>query len=233
MARLMCDIPGMSSATYDVVLFDLDGTLTDSAPGILNGLEYALVRMYREVPDMGAMRAHLGPPLADTFRMHFGMDDVEISRAIALYREHYHEVGLFENDVYAGVPELLSDIADAGAILAVATSKPTYSATRILEHFELATYLTFIGGAELDGSRDGKSAVIAHTLASLAELGHYSPGTRVIMIGDREHDVQGARAHGIDTIGVLWGYGSAEELTTAGAIGLAESPVDLKGPLTR
>jgi len=223
----------MSSTAYDVVLFDLDGTLTDSAPGILNGLHYALTGMDREVPDLDAMRAHLGPPLADTFRMHFGMDDVEVARAIALYREHYHEVGLFENDVYDGVPALLSGLADTDTTLAVATSKPTYSATRILEHFSLAPYLTFIGGAELDGSRDGKAAVIAHTLASLTELGHYSPGMRVIMIGDREHDVLGARSHGIDTIGVLWGYGTAEELTAAGAIDLAETPDDLLGLLTR
>ena len=229
----MCDIRNMSESRFDVVLLDLDGTLTDSAPGILNGLRYSLDAMGIEAPDDATMRTFLGPPLADTYGGHFGMEQGEIDRAIALYREHYHEVGLFENDVYPGVPELLGDLSETGAVLAVATSKPTYSATRIVEHYSLARYLRFVGGAELDGSRNGKAAVIEHTLAALTSSGDYTATSSVIMIGDREHDVRGATAHGIDTIGVLWGYGSSDELLGAGAVALADDPAELLRQLTR
>jgi phosphoglycolate phosphatase len=228
----MCDIPRMPASRFDLVLLDLDGTLTDSASGILNGLRYSLDAMGIQTPDDATMRTFLGPPLADTYGGYFGMDKGEIDHAIALYREHYHEVGLFENDVYPGIPELLESLSASGAVLAVATSKPTFSATRILEHYSLAGHLAFIGGAELDGSRNGKSAVIAHTLEALASSGHYREGDSAIMVGDREHDVRGAAEHGIDTVGVLWGYGTADELLGAGAIALAEHPSDLLGLLT-
>lgn len=228
----MCDIRRMPASRFEVVLLDLDGTLTDSAPGIINGLRYSLDAMGIEHPDEATMRTFLGPPLADTYGGFFGMNQGEIDHAIALYREHYHEVGLFENDVYPGIPGLLDALDEASAVLAVATSKPTYSATRILEHYSLAGHLAFIGGAELDGSRNGKAAVIAHTLDALTAAGCYRDGTSVVMVGDREHDVQGAAEHGIDTVGVLWGYGTSEELLGAGAVALAERPSDLLALLT-
>jgi phosphoglycolate phosphatase len=228
----MCDIRRMPESRFDVVLLDLDGTLTDSAPGIINGLTYSLDAMGIAHPDDATMRTFLGPPLADTYGGYFGMDQGEIDHAIALYREHYHEIGLFENDVSPGIPDLLEALDSAGAVLAVATSKPTYSATRILEHYSLAGHLAFIGGAELDGSRNGKAAVIAHTLEALTATGDYGEGASIIMVGDREHDVRGAATHGIDTIGVLWGYGTSEELLGAGAVALAESPSDLLALLT-
>lgn len=211
----------------DVVLLDLDGTLTDAGPGILNCIRYALDDMGIATPDDAEMRTFLGPPLADTFGRHFGMSSEQIDYAIAKYRERYHEVGLFENSVYDGIPELLQSLDDAGIVLAISTSKPTYSATRILEHFELDQYLAFIGGADLAGVRHDKAAVIAHTLEELHVRGRLDPDARMVMIGDREHDVHGARAHGIDTIGVLWGYGSREELLGAGAAHLVESPQQL------
>ena len=217
----------MRPATPDVLLLDLDGTLTDAAPGILNCIRYALDSMGVEQPDDDAMRTFLGPPLVPTFRDHFGMSAADVDTAIALYRERYHDVGLFENEVYDGIPDLLAILDQRGLTLAVATSKPTYSATRILEHFDLAQYLAFIGGSDLEGIRHDKAAVIAHTLAELALLGRLPDGASIIMVGDREHDVYGARAHGIDTIGVLWGYGDADELQGAGAVSLAATPDEL------
>ncbi len=209
-----------------VVLFDLDGTLTDSAPGIVNCVRYALDDMGIPHPDDATMRTFLGPPLAVTFAEHFGMTQAQIDYAVGKYRERYHDVGLFENDVYDGIPGLL-DRLDGDVTMAVATSKPTYSATRILEHFDLASHFAFIGGADLEGVRHDKAAVIAHTLAELDALGATTGASDIVMVGDREHDVRGARAHGIDTIGVLWGYGDEAELLSAGAVDVVESPAEL------
>jgi phosphoglycolate phosphatase len=217
----------MSRGVHQVVLFDLDGTLTDAAPGIVACIRYALDDMGIPHPDDATMRTFLGPPLADTFGRHFGMTDAQITHAIAKYRERYHDVGLFENAVYDGIPELLGALAAEHRTLAVATSKPTYSATRILEHFDLAGHFTFIGGSDLAGVRHDKAAVIEHTLDELRALGRLPAGALVTMVGDREHDVHGARAHGIDTIGVLWGYGDADELLGAGAVTLCASPGEL------
>lgn len=209
---------------FDFVLFDLDGTLTDSGPGILNCLEYALEDQGIEYPEREVMRSFLGPPLAVTFREHFGMNDFQITQALVKYRERYHDVGLFENSVYDGIPELLAQLHTAEIPMATATSKPEYSATRILEHFELDQYFEFIGAAALDGSRDSKTLVIEHTLASIRA----HPSTHsMIMIGDRFHDVHGAKDHGIDTIGVLWGYGDESELREAGAQHIAANPQQL------
>lgn len=216
----------------DVVLLDLDGTLTDAGPGIVNCINYALDDMGIERPDDATMRTFLGPPLAATFSRHFAMTDQQVEYAIAKYRERYHDVGLFENAVYDGIPELLQQLTDSGRVLAVATSKPTYSATRILEHFDLDQYLTFIGGADLEGVRHDKASVIQHTLDELRAMGRLDPDARLIMVGDREHDVHGARAHGIDTIGVLWGYGAREELMEAGAVQLVDIPATLAALLS-
>jgi phosphoglycolate phosphatase len=223
----------VSTSVYDVVLFDLDGTLTDSALGMVNCLRFALDDMGIPVPPDATIRTFLGPPLVDTFRDHFDMTDDQVDYAIAKYRERYHLVGLFENDVYPGIPELLDALGRTDAVLAVATSKPTYSATRILEHFGLAGHFVFIGGADLEGVRHNKASVIEHTLEELTDRRLYSPASSIVMIGDREHDVRGARAHGIDCIGVLWGYGSAGELLDAGAAPLVETPADLLAVLTR
>ncbi len=211
----------------DVVLLDLDGTLTDAGPGILNCIKYALDDMGVQYPDDAAMRVFLGPPLADTFGRHFAMSDDQIEYAIDKYRERYHDVGLFENAVYDGIPELMDRLTASGRTLAIATSKPTYSATRILEHFDLAQYMTFIGGADLAGTRHNKASVIQHTLDELRTMDRLDPDAKLVMVGDREHDVHGAREHDIDTIGVLWGYGSQEELIEAGAVQLAETPAVL------
>ncbi len=224
--NLVCHISVVSrTASFDVILFDLDGTLTDSAPGIVNCLRYAFDYLRIDHPDEATMRSHLGPPLIVTFREHYGLDAATADRAIAKYRERYHDVGLFENTVYDGIPALLDELDGSGAVLAIATSKPTPSATRILEHFDLARHFAFIGGAELDGPRQNKADVIEHTLEELATVG-IGGGSRV-MVGDRRHDITGALAHGIPGIGVLWGYGDEPELLAAGAIEVVVDPAAL------
>ena len=208
----------------EIVLFDLDGTLTDAAPGIVNGMRIVFDRFNIEQPDETTMRTYLGPPLALTWREHYNFTDEQITQALAIYREYYHDVGMFENAVFDGIPELLQQLNNDDVILATATSKPDFSATRIIEHFGLRDHFAFIGAANLEGTRDSKSLVIEHTLE---QLGASATSHRIVMVGDRRHDVHGAREHGIDTIGVLWGYGDPDELTDAGAIALAERPQDL------
>lgn len=205
-----------------VVLLDLDGTLTDSAPGIVAGLRHALGQMGRPVPEPADLRAHLGPPLSVTFAEHFAMSPPDVTRAIALYRERYNDTGLFESSVYDGVPQMLSDLSRQGATLALATSKPTGSAARILDHFGLSVHFTAIAGADLAGQREAKADVITHALDLLGR-----PPAGVVMVGDRRHDVLGAAHHGIPTVGVLWGYGDEPELRGAGAAALAAAPAEV------
>ena len=214
----------------DIVLFDLDGTLTDAAPGIVNGMRIVFDHFGIEQPDETTMRTHLGPPLAVTWREHYNFTDEQVTQALAIYREYYHEVGMFENEVFAGIPELLTSLNNDDVTLATATSKPDFSATRIIEHFGLTDHFAFIGAANLEGTRDSKALVVGHTLE---QLNANSTTHRILMVGDRHHDVHGAREHGIDTIGVLWGYGDADELTEAGAIALIEEPSKLRGQWAR
>jgi phosphoglycolate phosphatase len=212
----------------DIVLFDLDGTLTDAAPGIVNGMRIVFDRFDIEQPDDATMRTYLGPPLAVTWREFYDFTDEQIVEALAIYREYYHDVGMFENEVFDGIPTLLQQLNDDDITLATATSKPDFSATRIIEHFGLHDHFTFIGAANLEGTRDSKALVIEHTLEQLKAT---AQSHSILMVGDRHHDVHGAKEHGIDTIGVLWGYGDADELTTAGAISLVQSTVELRDRL--
>ena len=205
----------------DIVLIDLDGTISDSSPGMLTGFRKVFDRFDMEQPSDESIRRHFGPPLAVTWREVYGMTDEQIVVGLEVYREYYHDVGMFENNLYDGIPGLIRDLHSEGVTLSTATSKPEYSASRIIEHFGLREYFTFIGAADLSGTRDDKSAVIAHTLENLQAS---STTHSIVMVGDRQHDVEGAREHGIDTIGVLWGYGTAEELTDAGVIALVETP---------
>ncbi|NKB91985.1 MAG: HAD hydrolase-like protein [Candidatus Nanopelagicales bacterium] len=207
----------------DIVLIDLDGTISDSSPGMLTGFRKVFDRFDMEQPSDESIRRHFGPPLAVTWREVYGMTDEQIVVGLEVYREYYHDVGMFENNLYDGVPELIKHLHAEGVTLSTATSKPEFSASRIIEHFGLREYFTFIGAADLAGTRDDKSAVIAHTLENLQAS---SQTHNIVMMGDRRHDVEGAREHGIDTIGVLWGYGTADELSAAGAIALAETPPD-------
>jgi len=208
--------------TKTVILFDLDGTLTDSVQGITRSMTFALEHFGVSVPDLTALNRFVGPPLATAFR-EMGVDEADIEAAMAKYRERFSAVGIFENAPYPGIHEALASLRNAGKTLAVATSKRWDYAVRIVAHFGLAEYFSFVGGSELDHTRTDKAEVMAYTLA---QLGNPDPAT-VCMVGDREHDIAGAQALGLPAIGVLWGYGSRAELEEAGAAALAANMDEL------
>ena len=190
---------------YDAILFDVDGTLIDSAPGILNTLEMVFRDMGVDLTNVN-LRRYIGPPLRKSFAEHFS-DPAKIEEATERYRMIYHEKGSHEGGVYPGVPEMLRRLKDAGFTLCTATCKPTEVVTPILEEQGIAGYFAFVGGASMDESRDTKTDVIRHVLRQPA-----LQGKRVLMVGDRSDDMQGAANCGLDAAGVLYGYGSREEL---------------------
>lgn len=202
------------------ILFDLDGTLTDSGEGIINCATLALSHYGLPIPTREEMRVFVGPPLHDTFRR-FGVPEDKINEAIQIFRSRYTTIGKFENKPYPGISELLSSLQAQGHKLYVATSKPEVMSVEILEHFNLAPYFTRICGASLDESRTTKSAVIAYLLENCQDV------SGAVMVGDTAFDVIGAKAHGISTIGVSWGYGCIEDLLEAGATSIAHNPQEL------
>lgn len=208
---------------YQYLLFDLDGTLTDSGEGIMNSVRYALDKMGKTIPDETVLRRFIGPPLIKSFERYCGMDPEEAASAVKTYREYFSVTGLFENAVYEGIRELLEELRGAGYRLAVATSKPEIYSVRIIEHFKLDGYFDCVAGSSLDESRNTKEAVIRYALDRLGITDFRS----VLMIGDRKHDAEGAAACGVDCLGVLWGYGDREELLQAGVAAAAEKPQDI------
>ena len=207
--------------SYDVILFDLDGTLTDSAEGIVNSVVYALDRKGVPYASKQELRRFVGPPLHDSFRDYCGFSEDEAKETVRIFREYFTEKGIYENSVYEGVPEMLDSLCRSGFRLAVATSKPELFAEQILARFDLAKYFSVIAGASMDGTT--KPVVIR---CALQRLG-VKVLTRVLMVGDREHDVLGAREVGISSLGVLYGYGSEEELRTAGADHIVKTPSEI------
>jgi phosphoglycolate phosphatase len=207
------------------VLFDLDGTLTDSRPGILRSTRFALRRLNEEkrsehpIPEEDALEFMIGPPLRDTFATLVGPENVEA--LLGYYRERYAGIGLFENAVFEGVPEALAALHAAGYRLFVATSKNEADARRILAHFDLAKYFAGIYGSQNDGGRAVKSELLSYILA---QENIKASAADVAMIGDRKFDILGAKAVGIAAMGALWGYGSREELKQAGAESLIATP---------
>ena len=201
----------------EIILFDLDGTLTDPKEGITKSYQYALSAFgIEENPD--DMVRFIGPPLRETISRHYGFSPADTEKAVAKFREYFSETGLLQNAVYPGVPELLQALYDSGRTLAVATNKAAVYTRRILEHFGLARYFAFVSGDEMDGSltKNGKREIIRIALEAVGS-------TNAVMIGDRKHDIIGAIEAGIDSVGVLYGYGSREELADAGATVIAES----------
>ena len=198
---------------YQIILFDLDGTLTDPGLGITNSVMHALKKWGIEVKERESLYRFIGPPLQDSFMQYYGFSAEDAEKSVTYYREYFREKGLYENEVYPGVEKLLIDLKAAGKTLAVATSKPEEFAIRILKHFQLDGYFDVIAGATMDSSRSKKADVIAYCLDRLGA----NDLSQVVMVGDREHDIIGAKKVGIDSIGVLVGYGSREELECAGA----------------
>ena len=205
------------------LLFDLDGTLTNPFTGITKCIEYALELLDREPPPRESLRWCIGPPLRDSFAKLLDSDDDAITeKAVAFYRERFSTVGLFENEVYDGIPEALEALQKNGHRLYVATSKPVVYAEQIITHFGLQRYFKCIYGSELDGTRSNKSSLISHILKR--EL--IAP-SETSMIGDRVHDIVGATENGIYGFGVLWGYGTQDELENSGARAFFRTPREL------
>ena len=211
---------------WDTVLFDLDGTLTDSQEGIVKSVIYALERLGRELQPRDTLTAFIGPPLHESFSTICGMDEEETERAIREFRIYFERYGWAENAPYAGMAELLASLCAAGLRLVIATSKPEEFARRVLRHFELAQYFDDICGSRLeDKSSADKASVVRTALTRAGVTG------RAVMVGDRRHDIYGAHANGLEAIGVLYGYGSREELSAAGADFLAADLDELKTAL--
>ena len=203
------------------IFFDLDGTLTDSAPGIIHSVQYAL-KKYGIEAEENDLRSFIGPPLVHSFQERFGFDHDKALEAVAYYREYFTAGGMFENSVYPGVEEMLQKLKEEGLMLAVATSKPEFFSKQILEHFALTRYFDFIGGAAMDETRTTKVEVLSYALQEL----QVDPA-KAVMIGDRENDMEAASLLGTESIGVLYGYGSKEELANAGAKVFADTPMDI------
>ncbi len=201
---------------YSYILFDLDGTLTDPMEGITRSVQFALKHFGIEA-GLQELCRFIGPPLKDSFVEFYHFSEEEAELAVMHYRKYFEVQGIFENKPYEGIPQLLDDLKSAGKTLLVATSKPTVFAKQILDHFGLAPYFVFVGGSELDGRRTKKAEVIGYVLDYMNILSLQS----AVMVGDRKHDILGAKAIGIDSIGVLYGYGDKGELVDAGADYLA------------
>lgn len=214
--------------SYSTILFDLDGTLTDSSQGIINSIIYALEKYDINDYDMPLLRKFLGPPLHESFEKFMGFDKKKSLQAVKLYREYFSSKGLLENEVYAGVNDLLQNLKENGKTLIVATSKPQPFTDKIMEHFDLAKYFDFIAGSNMDTTRSKKAEVIEYALSEC----NIKDKSKVIMIGDRAEDMIGAQSAGIDSIGVEYGYGTFDELKNAGATYIAKTVDELKNLLS-
>lgn len=198
---------------YQYVLFDLDGTLTNPEIGITNCVMYALEKFHIQVEDRKVLYPFIGPPLTYSFQTYYGFSEEESELAVKYYRERFSVKGLYENEVYDGVENMLQELKQSGKIIVLATSKPEEYAIEILKHFDLYKYFDSIAGATMDGSRGEKADVIRYAL----EIAGIDDSSKAIMVGDRNYDILGAKEHGLDSIGVLFGFGDYEELTNAGA----------------
>lgn len=208
---------------YKYVLFDLDGTLTNPEIGITNSVMYALEKFGISVEDRKELHPFIGPPLTYSFQTFYGLSKEDSELAVKYYRERFSVNGLYENEVYNGVEKMLEEVKASGKTLIIATSKPEEFALKILEHFDLLKYFDFVAGATMDGSRGEKADVIRYAL----EISGIEDKSQAIMIGDREYDILGAKEHGLDSMGVLFGFGDYEELSKAGANYIVENVADI------
>ena len=208
---------------YKTIFFDLDGTITDSAPGIMNSIKYALEKNHLPMLSEEQLRSFIGPPLRGQFCKVCGLADEESARMVEDYREYYRDKGIFGNNVYDGVIEMLEKLRKKGFRLAIATSKPEKYAKIIMDHFHLTKYFACVAGMEMDGGRGTKAQVITYAL----EKNDITDKSKVLMIGDREHDVIGALENGLDCLGILYGFGSRKEFEEAGADYIRENVEDI------
>lgn len=209
---------------YKYILMDLDGTLTDPMEGITKSVQYALFHLGIKVDDLHSLCKFIGPPLRDSFVTYYSLSDEQADVALMKYRERFKDTGIFENMKYEGIDSLLEKLTDDNRVMLLASSKPTVYVERILEHFGLRKYFAFVGGSNLDGTRVHKDEVIRYVLSSAGVRDLAAS----VMVGDREFDITGAKKNGLDSIGVLYGYGSTGELIKAGATYLAKSVPELE-----
>jgi len=213
----------MNFTNKKIILFDLDGTITESGEGIVNSIEYALKALGITDYNRADLFRYLGPPIIETFKNEFGFDDLKDVDAVEKFRKYFRETGIYENKLYDGIELLLKRISESGRKIILATSKAEVFAVRILEYFNIINYFNIIAGSELDGSRIRKGDVIRYALnkAGIIDL------NSAVMVGDRKEDIFGANEVGIDSIGVLYGYGSLEELKNAGAVAIVKTVEEL------
>ena len=209
---------------YKAIFFDLDGTLTESGEGITKSAQYALEKLGKPEEDLDKLRVFIGPPLMEQFMKYADIDETEARKAVEYYRERYAVKGIFENQPYEGVENLLRELKGRGYILAVASSKPEYYVTKILDYFNLSSYFEVVVGSEMNGARTSKTEVIEE---ALKRLNMSDRRKEVLMIGDKEHDVLGAREAGLDCVAVGYGYGTKEELTAAQPLKIVASVDEL------
>lgn len=209
---------------YKAIFFDLDGTLTESGEGITKSVQYALEKIGKPEEDLEKLKVFVGPPLMEQFMKYAGVDEATGRKAVEFYRERYEVKGIYENHPYEGVAEMLQELKRKGYILAVASSKPEYYVMQILDYFKLSSYFDVVVGSEMNGARTSKSEVIEE---ALKRINMSDKRNEVLMVGDKEHDVLGARAAGLDCVAVAYGYGTQEELTEANPLKIVDSVDEL------
>ncbi len=219
---------------FKYILFDLDGTLTDPKLGITSSVQYALRALGIEEPSLDKLEPFIGPPLTDSFREFYGLEGERLATAIDKYRERFATQGIFENEIYPGIPQMLADLKAKDKILAIASSKPTLFVEQILEHFEIRKYFDHVVGSNMDGTRGTKEEVVEETLRQMltVEMTPAQKRDAVAMVGDRKFDIEGASVHGITSVGVLFGYAPEGELEEAGADYIVNSVKSLQVLLT-
>lgn len=217
--------PLASLTEADPILFDLDGTLMRSGSGVQASVVHTFDVLGLPVPDAATLNEFIGPPIQVSFQRFAGLTEEQAWEAVAIYRAHYVEHGLFHAEPYDGILDVLGELHSAGRVLAVATSKAEPMACAVLDHFGLDRFFVSLTGSELDGTRSAKSEVVAEALIRLGV--DASAAAAAVMIGDRSHDMNGARTNGLSAIGAVWGYGTADELVQYGATALAHHPLDL------
>lgn len=209
---------------YKAILFDLDGTLTDSGEGITKSVQYALEKIGKPEPDLEKLRVFVGPPLLEQFEQYAGIDRETARKAVEIYRERYAPIGVYENELYPGIQELLSGLKQRGYKLAIASSKPENFVRIVAEYFHIDSYFDEMVGSEPNGERTNKTEVIEEALKRLGLSDHRK---QVLMVGDKEHDVFGARRAGLECVAVSYGYGTKEELENAHPLKLVNSTEEL------